>query len=99
MPAHCVQPCTQVPVQLGHYLQSIKFFEFDLGYLWLLNFCKRIKDELTMKKTKLLSSGQCSWNILPHVAQFVADVQKLAAIIPMRACNIVNYNETRVWLS
>ena len=32
------------------------------------------------------------------MAQFVVDVQKLADIIPMRACNVVNYNETCVWL-
>ena len=30
--------------------EASKIFGFDLGYLWLFNFCKRIKDELTMKK-------------------------------------------------
>ena len=30
--------------------KASKIFGFDLGYLWLFNFCKRIKDELTMKK-------------------------------------------------
>ena len=30
--------------------EASKIFEFDLEYLWLFNFCKRIMDELTMKK-------------------------------------------------
>ena len=37
--------------------KASKIFGFDLGYLWLFNFCKRIKDELTMKKNKAIISG------------------------------------------
>mgnify|MGYP001796369992 CR=1 FL=1 len=80
-------------------IQAVQeLFEVEVSRHWVADFEKRHKDELTKKKAKLLTSQRGAQSIPGDVAKFIAQVQTVSDIHPMSAENVVNYDETRVFV-
>ena len=82
----------------GLQKQVKEIFDVEVGYKWAISFQKRHEEELKMRKTKLLASKRVDKRIPDHVLQFICQVETVSEHYPMSASNVVNYDETRVFI-
>ena len=76
-----------------------KIFGIEVGKKWATGFMKRHNNELSKRKTKLLASKRVSSDMAEHVAEFIGQVETVSEVYPMKATNVVNYDETRVFIA
>lgn len=78
--------------------QVKNIFDVNVGYKWARNFEKRNKDEMKMKKTKLLASKRVDKTIPENVVEFICQVETINEFYPMSSSTVMNYDETRVFI-
>lgn len=70
----------------------------SISHRTLKRCIKRNEDRLTVKKSKLLSYRRMDPRVLGYVGTFCAQVMEMNERYPMVEGNVVNYDETRVYI-
>ncbi len=76
-----------------------EIFSIKISKSWAGAFIKRHKDDIGLRKTKLLAKKRVDNSIIEHVALFVASIEALNATFPYVEDNVFNYDETRVFVA
>ena len=74
-------------------------FGVEVGKSWANYFLQRHNNAISKRKTKILASKRVDGTITEHVAEFIGQVETVAEVYPMKASNVVNYDETWVYIS
>ncbi|MBQ8758165.1 MAG: hypothetical protein IJZ20_00555, partial [Clostridia bacterium] len=75
-----------------------EFFEIEISVKTAKRFISRHRDCLKVRKGKLLSKKRTGSEVLVDCASFVEEVKDVARRFPLLAENVINYDETRVFV-
>lgn len=74
-------------------------FDVHVSSTWAKGFLSCHRNALKARKTKLLASKWLDPDMVENVVEFCAQVETVAEVYPMKGYNVVNYNETQVFLT
>ena len=74
-------------------------FDVKVSHIWAKEFIANHHDDIRARKTKLIANKCIEPDMVSKVADFCAQVETFSKMYPMEDFNVVNYNETRVFLT